>query len=49
VQAAIDGVWASRKIDKLAHENVIYMYLTRSEKPDFRTKAEEELNTAKLF
>ena len=22
VQAAIDGVWSSRKIDKLAHENV---------------------------
>ena len=37
VQAAIDGVWSSRKIDKLAHENVIYMYLTGNEKPDFRT------------
>jgi hypothetical protein len=23
VQAAIDGVWSSRKIDKLAHENVV--------------------------
>jgi transposase len=37
VQAAIDGVWSSRKIDKLAHENVIYMYLAGNEKPDFRT------------
>jgi transposase len=37
VQAAIDGVWSSRKIDKLAHENVIYMYLSGNEKPDFRT------------
>jgi transposase len=37
VQAAIDGIWSSRKIDKLAHENVIYMYLAGNEKPDFRT------------
>lgn len=37
VQAAIDGVWSSREIDKLAHENVIYMYLAGNEKPDFRT------------
>ncbi len=26
VQAAIDGVWSSRKIDKLAHENVRMEY-----------------------
>lgn len=37
VQAAIDGVWSSRKIDKLAHENVVCMYLAGNEKPDFRT------------
>jgi transposase len=37
VQAAVDGIWSSRKIDKLAHENVIYMYLAGNEKPDFRT------------
>ena len=37
VQAAIDGIWSSRKIDKLAHENVIYMYLAGNEKPNFRT------------
>ena len=39
VQAAVDGVWASRKIAKLAHENLVYMYLTGYEKPDFRTIA----------
>lgn len=39
VHAAIDGVWSSRKIAKLACENVIYMYLTGNEKPDFRTIA----------
>lgn len=37
VQASIDGVWSSRKIDKLTQENVIYMYLSGNEKPDFRT------------
>jgi transposase len=37
VQAAIDGAWSSRRIDKLAHENVVYMYLAGNEKPDFRT------------
>ena len=37
IQASIDGVWSSRKIAKLAHENVVYMYLTGNEKPDFRT------------
>jgi len=37
VQAGIDSVWSSRNVDKLAHENVIYMYLAGNEKPDFRT------------
>ncbi len=37
VQAAIDGMFSSRKIDRLAHENVIYMYLAGNAKPDFRT------------
>lgn len=37
IQVAIDGVWSSRKIYKLAHENVVYMYLAGNEKPDFRT------------
>ena len=35
--ASVDSVWSSRKIAKLACENVIYMYLTGNEKPDFRT------------
>lgn len=37
VMAAIDGVESSRKIAKLAHENVIYIHLTGNMKPDFRT------------
>lgn len=37
VQAAVDGVWSSRNITKLVHENVIYMYLAGNEKPDHRT------------
>ena len=37
VQASIDGMWSSRKIDKLARENFIYVYLTGNKKPDFRT------------
>ncbi|CEG14005.1 transposase (fragment) [groundwater metagenome] len=37
VQASIDGIWASRDIDKLARENFIYVYLTGNKKPDFRT------------
>jgi len=37
VQAAIDGVFSSRKIARLAHENIIYMYLAGNDKPDYRT------------
>lgn len=37
VQAAVDGVWSSRRIEKLVYENVIYMYLAGNERPDFRT------------
>jgi len=35
--AYTDCVFSSRKIAKLAEENVIYMYVTGGEKPDFRT------------
>lgn len=35
--AYTDCVFSSRKIAKLAEENVIYMYVTGNEKPDFRT------------
>jgi len=37
IMASVDAIWSSRKIAKLAHENVVYMYLTGYEKPDFRT------------
>jgi transposase len=37
IMASIDAVWSSRKIAKLAHENIVYMHLTGNEKPDFRT------------
>ncbi|MDI6886549.1 MAG: IS1182 family transposase [archaeon] len=37
IMASIDAVWSSRKIAKLTQENVVYMYLTGNEKPDFRT------------
>ena len=37
ILASIDAVWSSRKIAKLAHGNVVYMYLTGNKKPDFRT------------
>jgi len=37
VQAAIDGVFSSRRITRLCHENVIYMYIAGNEKPDHRT------------
>jgi transposase len=37
LMASVDAIWSSRKIAKLAHENVVYMYLTGHEKPDFRT------------
>ena len=37
IMASGDAVWSSRRIAKLAHENVVYMYLTENEKPDFRT------------
>lgn len=37
VQAAVDGVFSSRKIAKLARENVIYIHLTGNKQPDFRT------------
>ncbi len=41
VQAAIDGVWSSRKIDKLAHENIVYMYLAGNENREVLKCAEK--------
>jgi transposase len=37
IMASVDAVWSSRKIAKLARENVVYMYIAGNEKPDFRT------------
>ena len=37
IMASVDAIWSSRKIARLARENVVYMYLTGNEKPDFRT------------
>jgi len=45
--AYLDGVFSSRKISKLARENVVYMYLTGMETPDSGLYAISKLN-AKL-
>ena len=37
VMSAVDGIFSSRKISKLARENVIYIHLTGNKQPDFRT------------
>ncbi len=37
IMASIDGVFSSRKIMKLINENVVYIYLSGKESPDFRT------------
>lgn len=37
IQAPLDGIFSSRKVDRLCHENVVYMYLPGHERPDFRT------------
>lgn len=37
IMASVDGVFSSRKIMKLINENMVYMYLSGLESPDFRT------------
>lgn len=37
IMASVDGVFSSRRIARLAEENVIYMYLSGMDKPDFHT------------
>jgi len=37
IMASVDGIFSSRKIMKLAEENMVYMYLSAMDKPDFRT------------
>jgi len=37
IMASVDGIFSSRKIMRLAEENMVYMYLSGMDKPDFRT------------
>lgn len=37
IMASIDGVFSSRRIARITEENVVYMYLSGMDKPDFRT------------
>jgi transposase len=37
IMASIDGIFSSRRIARLAEENLVYMYLSGMDKPDFRT------------
>lgn len=37
IMASVDGVFSSRRIARLAEENVVYMYLSGMDKPDFHT------------
>ena len=37
IMASVDGIFSSRKIMKLAEENMVYMYVSGMDKPDFRT------------
>jgi transposase len=36
IMASVDGIFSSRKIMRLAEENMVYMYLPGMDKPDFR-------------
>lgn len=37
IMAGVDGVFSSRRVARLTEENVVYMYLSGMDKPDFRT------------
>jgi transposase len=37
IMASVDGVFSSRRVARLAEENMVYMYLSGMDKPDFRT------------
>lgn len=49
LMAYVDCVFSSRKIAKLAEENVVYMYVTGGEKPDFRTICNFKIECKFLF
>jgi len=44
--ASVDGVFSSRWIARLAEENLVYMYLSGIDKPDFRTMETPETKTS---
>jgi len=37
IMVSVDGVFSSRRIARIAEENLVYMYLFGMDKPDFRT------------
>ena len=47
LMASVDGVFSSRRIARLAEENVVYMYLSGMDKPDFRTICRFKIECAK--
>ncbi len=47
IMASVDGVFSSRRIARLAEENVVYMYLSGMDKPDFRTICRFKIECAK--
>lgn len=49
IMASVDGVFSSRKIMKLINENMIYMYLSGLESPDFRTIGRFKIEAQKLI
>jgi len=49
IMGAIDGIRSSRKIARMARENVVYMFLAGMLKPDFRTISDFRKNNADLI
>ena len=43
IMASVDAIWSSRKIARLAHENVVYMYLKFRE---FLTRGKRDRKSA---
>ena len=48
IMGAIDGVRSSRRIARMARENVVYMFLAGMLKPDFRTISDFRKNNADI-
>lgn len=47
IMAGFDGVFSSRRVTRLTEENVVYVYLSGMDKPDFRTICRLKLNAGK--